>query len=614
MRRKAKPSITRIFRFMIASSLLLILILISFYFIIRSKKPPKYLPESNQITQQKVEKKEKVVHSEVKGERENFRMRADKHYVGEDNKNHLEGNVEIIDFGKTEDKHVYIYGEEVIYNKKLNHFALRGRSKVKYKDLIIESDFFDYYKKKEVFKGSKGVNFSSRRLTGSAKEMVYSLGEESLILRREVRLQLMTESADLPLIIQGSGLHYSREKRTGKVLGKVKLSQGQSKASAQSLEFILAEDEEDVKSITLRGRVKASLVGKKEGRREIRADEIYLEGFKELSRVSCLKATGNGSFRTSTPSRSSLLVQGESLSFLFSPEGELERFDASQKVRMIEHWKHTGEKRVAEGEEMSIMGKTEILHIRGSEKMRAKVSSQDNEIHSEEITIELENNNMEAKKGVKAVFKRREGKKSLGFFSKEQPVFISAQEMRYLREEKRFFFNREIKVWQQKEMLLAEELIIMEESGEVNCRGGVKSVFIHKMKKRKREERLEIAAEKMNFHPEKDLVAFEEKSSLQVGNIDLRAQYVSVHLEEGGEIKAIVAQGNVRIVQETAEGRGEKANYDLEEETITLTGDPVFVEKDRGETRGDKLTFYMGDGRITVQNKERERSVTVIKS
>ncbi len=614
MRAKSKSSFTRTMRLAIAGFLLLVLAVISFYFIVRSQKPPENVQESKQITEQKVEKKEQIVHSEVKGERENFRMRADKHYVGDDNKNHLEGKVEIIDFGEDEEQNVYIYGEEVIYDKKLNHFVLKGESRVKYKDLTVGAGFFDYYKKKEVFKGSKGVNFSSPRLTGYANVMVYSLGEESLVLRRRVRLQIRPESGALPLMVKGSRLHYARDKKTGEVVGKVKLFQGKNKASAERLEFALAEDEEDLRSITLRGRVRASLVGKEESQREIKAYEIHLEGFNEISRISSIEATGNCRYSSSTPSGSSLIIQAESLSFLFDREGELERLDASQKISLIEHWEETGEERTMEGEEMSILGKTNVLQIRGREGARARVSSQDNEIQSEEIKVDLENDNLEAKKGVQAVFKGREGKKSLGFFSKEQPVFITAQEMRYVGAEKRFFFNKDVKVWQKKEMLLSEELTFLEESGKVNCRGGVKSVFVQKMKEKEEEERLEISAEKMNFHPEENLITFEEKSSLRVRNIDLRAQSVSVHLEEGGEIMTIVAQGEVRIVQETTEGRGKRADYDLKKEAITLTGDPVVMDKDRGMTRGDKLTFHMGDGRITVENKEQERSLTVIKS
>jgi len=619
MKRKSKPGITRAFRLVIGCSLVLILVVISFYFITRSKRHQEYPPESKQLTQQKVEKKEQIIHSEVKGERENFRMRADKHYVGEDEENHLEGNVEIIDFGNKEDQNVYIYGEEVIYDKNLNHFFLKGQSKVQYRDLTIESDLFEYHKKKDVFKSYSGIRFSSRRLSGSAKEIFYYIGQEKLILRTKVHLQLVPESEEtLPLFVEGAILHYRREKKMGEIVGGVRLAQGESWASARIMEFILSEDEEYVKSVTLRDRVKASIVEKdsEEGRkREINADEMHLKSFKELMQVTSIEAKGNCSYSSSTPSGSSLLIQGESLLFLFNPEGELEKFVASENARMIEHWENTGEKRVVEGGEISILGKTNILQIRGSDREGAKVSSLDNEIQSEEITIDLENDNLEAKRGVEVVFKGRQGRESLGFFSKEQSVFITAQEVRYIRAEKRFLFNKDIKVWQQREMLLTEELTILEGSGEVICRGGVKSVFLHQMKEKKEEERLIIAAKKMNFNPEKDLIAFEEKSSLQVRNIDLRARSIFVHLEEeGGKIKTIVAQGKVRFVQETAEGRGERANYELEKETITLTGDPVVVDKNRGMTRGDKLTFYMGDGRITVENRERERSVTVIKS
>jgi len=617
MRGKAKPSITRTFRLVIACFLFLILVLVSFYFITRSKRHIEYPPESKEITQQKVEKKEQIVHSEVKGEKENFRMRADKHYIGEDNKNHLEGNVEIIDFGKEEDQNIFIYGEEVIYDKKLNHFFLKGQAKIKYRDMIIGSDLFEYNKKRNVFKTHSGATFSSRRLSGSAQEVLYHNEQERLILRKKVHLELLSESeGNLPLLVEGNRLHYAREKKMGEVVENVKLAQGKNWASAHSLEFVLSEEEESVKSIILRGRVKASLGEEERGeKQEIVADEVSLQEFKDFSHVSSIKAKGNCHYHSSFASGRSFFIRGEALSFLFNQEGGLERFNASEKARMIEHREDTEEKRVTEGEEIWILGKNNILQIRGSDKVRAKVFSQDSEIHAGEITIDLENDDLEAMRGVQVVFKRGERKKSLGFFSKEQPVFINAREMRYASAEKRFLFNGDIKVWQQKEILMADELTLWEESGEVIGTGGVTSVFLHKREEKKEEDRLEISAEEMNFNPEKNLITFEKESSLRIRKVELRARSISVHRkEEGGEIKRIVAQGKVRIIQDAVEGRGEMADYDPENEAMALTGDPVFMDKDRGMTRGDKLTFYMGDGRITVENREQERSVTVVKS
>ena len=67
------------------------------------------------------------------------------------------------------------------------------------------------------------------------------------------------------------------------------------------------------------------------------------------------------------------------------------------------------------------------------------------------------------------------------------------------------------------------------------------------------------------------------------------------------------------IAKEQTEGRGEKAKYDLNNNSIEITGNPVFIDKHKGRTEGDKLTFSISDDRITVENKGRDRSITVIK-
>jgi lipopolysaccharide export system protein LptA len=75
----------------------------------------------------------------------------------------------------------------------------------------------------------------------------------------------------------------------------------------------------------------------------------------------------------------------------------------------------------------------------------------------------------------------------------------------------------------------------------------------------------------------------------------------------------ILAKGKVLIIQETKEGRGEEADYDLLADTVVLTGNSVLVDKEKGVIEGDKLTFYLGDGKILIENKERSRSAMVIK-
>jgi lipopolysaccharide export system protein LptA len=78
-------------------------------------------------------------------------------------------------------------------------------------------------------------------------------------------------------------------------------------------------------------------------------------------------------------------------------------------------------------------------------------------------------------------------------------------------------------------------------------------------------------------------------------------------------MQKILAEGKVIIAQQLSEGRGEEAHFDMENETIVLLGNPVLINKDRGRTEGDKLTFFLADDRILVENQGKERSFTVIK-
>ena len=118
----------------------------------------------------------------------------------------------------------------------------------------------------------------------------------------------------------------------------------------------------------------------------------------------------------------------------------------------------------------------------------------------------------------------------------------------------------------------------------------------------------------MTYLPEDNLILYEKRSSLKVKDIDLRALSISVHLaEEEGDMQKIVAREKVVIVQNLGEGRGDKAIYDPEKESVVLLGNPVLIDENRGVTKGDKLTFYLADDRILVENKAKERSATVIK-
>ena len=123
----------------VAGLFLVILIAISISLITRSQKKLKVPRLSESIVQQKVEKREKVEHFEAEGQFQKHEMKADRHYIGEDDNYHLEGNVRIVLFKKREGKDIFISGDGVIYDKDQIQFVIQGGVEIRYEDLKIEA-------------------------------------------------------------------------------------------------------------------------------------------------------------------------------------------------------------------------------------------------------------------------------------------------------------------------------------------------------------------------------------------------------------------------------------------------------------------------------------------
>lgn len=626
-------SFVKTMRITVAVSLGLVLALIVGYFLIRLQRGDRVPVKTDEVTQQKIEKREKPDHSEFKGNEKILNVKADEQFIGEDKNYHAEGSVEIIFFKERDGQDVFLYGGKVIYDKDMTWFESTNQAKAKFKDLVVESILLNFDNKKEICRTDKGVHFTSRRLTGSAQKMDYWMEQKKLRLQGEVRLQIEPKNENSSLLkVRGKRLDYDEISQQGKIEGDVQLFYGESRASAEIMEFELFPDGEQIKTLILKKNAWASLEeeggGEEESRsskgqsllfarsvrREIEGKEIRLRFFQEISGLQEVEAKGNSSFKFISSTGEFTRVQADSSQFIFNREGELTEFQALKNARIVKQAENPDDTRRIEGDSLIKKRDSDLLWIKGRGPYDARISSQGSDIFAGEMTISLDTNDLEVEEGVKVILKSKTGRdRPIGIFSKELPVFVQAKEMRYFAEQKRFLFNGDTKAWQEKKVLQSEEIELFDETGKILCEGGVKSTMPHTTKEGK-EEKLKIASEKMAYFPEENLVIYQEKSSLAVRDAILRAQSISVYLgEEDKGIQKIVGKKKVVITQNLGEAFGEEAIYDPEKESLVLLGNPVFIDKDKGRTEGDKLTFYMVDGRILVENQERERSVTVIK-
>jgi lipopolysaccharide transport protein LptA len=620
------------FKLISISLLLVVLAAIAISFVTRSKKQVKVPQLSKEIEERKIDKKEKTELIEFEGEKVNFLGKADRHHIGEDSLYHLEGNVEITFFDRSEGEDILLRGEEIIHDQQWTHFWLKGRATIEFKDLTIESSILEYDAEKAIFWSDEGVRFSSRTLNGAAQKARYILEERKVVLDGDVHLELkLSQEMNQPLWIDTEHFEYFLGKGQGQAEGSVELTHGESRASAGLIRFALSASREQIKTLFLKEEVKISLQDefrKTEpfsdqeaftlygDRCEINAEEIFIKGFIDLPQIQRLEASGGCSFRFLSDSGSFTQIEGEQLEFVLSQMGRLKELSVRGDVMIAEEDKERGQQRFVDGQTLQIQGDINILNVEGKDAQKARIRSRDSEIAARHIRLFLKNNNLEAKEDTMVViYPRKTSQQAIGFFSKETHVFITADDMRYSEDNKRFVFSGKVKLWQTKEMVTAQELHMDVDRGSISAHGGIQSVLPYRPKGKQEEEKISIKAGGMEYDAEKNLIHYLDKVELKTESIILKAQTLLIALEQdGGEMASIVAQKDVVLLQGRYEGRGEEARFDLKDEVITVVGNPILIDEDQGKTEGSKLTFYMADGRIVIENKDRERSETVIKS
>jgi lipopolysaccharide transport protein LptA len=622
----------KVWRSLIAMAFFSFLVIIAINLITNTRHQPRIGQEPEDAEQEILEQKEQIEFFETRGQKGNLQIRADKHYMGEDDQYHLEGNVEIVFLEKSEGEDIILSGNEVVYDKEGTRFQFINRSKVRFKDLNLDVSFLEYDSEKQIFKSKYPVHFTSEKLSGSGKGIAYALKGRTLNLKEDIHLELLSDlSPTIPIVLEGDKFSFMKLGKKGKLEKNVRITHNNSWITSDRVDFKLTGKGENIKTMLFIGRVNAFLEGGEvsppdesdkdalglySDKREIQAEELLVQSFLDTPRIRQVSAHKNCSFKFISDSGKLTEIKGKSVEFRLNREGKLMRFYANTDVRITERNEGGEIERSFLGDSMAMEEDKNTLVIQGNDATRANVSTGDSDIKAEKISISRKNNNMEATGDVQVILSTQEdGNQAVGFFSEKKPIFITTEDMRYFASRERFNFNGGNKVWQDKDILFADVLNIYRDTGKVTAEGNISSTFPYVPKDKEEEERVTITAEVMEYDPDKKIVHYQGKNILKVENVTLRAKSVFIHLEDDqGEIKRITAIEDVVILQEQYQGRGQRAVFDMRKETIVLTGNPVLIAEDQGRTAGTKLTFFIADGKIVVENKDRERSITVIKS
>lgn len=114
---------------------------------------------------------------------------------------------------------------------------------------------------------------------------------------------------------------------------------------------------------------------------------------------------------------------------------------------------------------------------------------------------------------------------------------------------------------------------------------------------------IEITADSLEVQQEAQIAVFRGNVDAVQGDLNLRADQLIVHYRTNSEnqnsISLIEANGNVFLSSPTEMAQGENGVYDIDADTIVLTGSVVLIRGDN-VIRGERLEIDLATGRSRV--------------
>jgi lipopolysaccharide transport protein LptA len=561
----------------------------------------------------------------------------------------LEGSVSVVDHGKKGGREIRFFADSVTYAKDWSRFFLEGRVKIRHGEIVVDASDFLYEKEADSFTTSKGVTLTAPRFSGSSRSASYSLRDEDFVLEGDLRLNVLPRLSAVPVVLSGprARLTYSPRRRQAVIEGGVDIAYGRSRGGAERVGFDQFEKVDDISLLWLDGGARIAVEGEvgpkanpaagknapaalpedmtisrdflfdRSLRQEIEADEIRFRAYLDNPAVRTVEGRGRCAFKFFYEDGTATEIGGESVDVNFNPDGTLRDMASSGAARVASLDKNKAIVRLIEGPSMFLQAETNILKVKGSPTDKARIKAGPGDVSGDEVTVLIKMDDFEITGGVRMLFSpaAKPGDRQ-GFFAPGEQVFIDAQTVRYSSVHKRFLIWSETgtaRAWQGKRVLSAREIDAAEDGGDILCQGKVLASFPHKPKDGRPETRVEIGAAKMSYDAKANRIVYEGGASLKAGAVALACRTLTVDPgESGGEPRTMRAAGAVTIVMPFREATGEQADYDVEKDTIALTGRPVLKDKDKGIVQGDKLTFRLTDGSILVESRDQNRPVTSV--
>lgn len=121
----------------------------------------------------------------------------------------------------------------------------------------------------------------------------------------------------------------------------------------------------------------------------------------------------------------------------------------------------------------------------------------------------------------------------------------------------------------------------------------------------KKEKTIDINSNRMELENNKNLITFIDDVVVTRDGLTIYCDKLYVYYKEDvnkkRDVDYIIAEGNVRIVQDTKTAKGNEARFYRDSDMIILTGNPAEVREKDNIITGNKITLYLNENKSVIE-------------
>ena len=429
-------------------------------------------------------------------------------------------------------------------------------------------------------------------------------------------LQKMTgRDIDLTYAADGETLQHALIVGNGVMLVAGEAQQASRRLSADTFDVPLGATGTRPTALTARGRVELDLPAEKGiAARTITAENLDAKGDEANGLTSAtfsnrvvLRERGAGAER----SASSELVQ-------VALKPGFSAIDEATFLKPVEFVDGKMTARAARGRYVLGAG---TLDLSGSEPGVARPNVRDDRISIDATAIDivLEGPKVHGKGAVRTALQpSKDGSetKTPSMFKKDQPVNVTADDLKYDGGAEQALYTGNAQLWQADTTIKGVQITIESKTGDLKASGdpvATTALLTQTTKDGKKEAtRANAKSKELTYQESERRATYTGEAYLNGPQGELRSPRIELYLKPSGdEVDRVEAYDGVTLTEPKRKTSGDRLTYTAADEKYLITGRPVKVEDEcSGTTEGRSLTYLKGADRIVVDGNEQMRTRT----